>query len=281
MEARRDDKRRMSRAHRCLAVALLAWLAELAPDVAAMRAPVVTSRRLPVASRSSHVMSGGKGAKGFGAAPKRAAPAKKAEPAAPPADTALMDGAPASSRAAAAPVSYTGRTRKGVLGPTRTVPAHIPRPDYAASGTPGYRRPLVPWDIEVKSPAAIAGMRAACKLAREVLDAAGKAVAPGVRLDEIDRIVHEETIKRGAYPSTLNYCGYPKSVCTSVNEIVCHGIPDDNVLIEGDVVNIDVTCYFGGYHGDLSETFAVGTVNAEGKRLVRVAHEGWQRAISD
>jgi len=139
---------------------------------------------------------------------------------------------------------------------------------------------MLPWDIEVKTPEQIAGMREACRIAREVLDVAGKAVRPGVSTDEIDAIVHEESLKRGAYPSPLNYQSFPKSVCTSVNEVICHGIPDATILKEGDIVNVDVTCYVGGYHGDLSETFAVGEVDAEAKRLVKVTYDSWQAAIA-
>jgi len=123
-------------------------------------------------------------------------------------------------------------------------------------------------------------MREACAIAREVLDIAGAAVAPGVTTDEIDAIVHAETLKRGAYPSPLNFRGFPKSVCTSVNEVVCHGIPDDTVLRDGDIVNVDVTCYIGGVHGDLSETFAVGTVDTAGRRLVKATHDALQAAIA-
>ncbi|KAG8465259.1 hypothetical protein KFE25_012622 [Diacronema lutheri] len=246
----------MRDASRLLALAALLSLQPCTVAVHGGGARVV-ARRPPTVMRASAASS-----KGFGAPAKRAP--KRAAERPPP-------------RPAAAQVR---RVRKGQLSPMRVVPAHIPRPDYAATGSPGYRRPVIPWDIEAKGPEAIAGMRAACALARDVLDAAGKAIAPGLRLDEIDRIVHEETIARGAYPSTLNYHGYPKSVCTSVNEIVCHGIPDDNVLHEGDIVNVDVTCYYGGYHGDLSETFAVGRVDAQGRRLVRVTHDAWQAAIA-
>lgn len=148
------------------AVALLA-AAPLGGGAAAMHG------RSPRA-RAAMVEMQGAGGKGFGAPPKRSA----------------RRGA---SEAPAAPaVAATRRMSKGVLSPMRTVPAHIPRPDYADTGSPGYRRPVIPWDIEVKGPEAIAGMRAAGRLAREVLDAAGKAIVPGVRLDEIDRIVHDE-----------------------------------------------------------------------------------------
>lgn len=122
-------------------------------------------------------------------------------------------------------------------------------------------------------------MRAAARVAREVLDAAGRVVKVGVTTDAIDKLVHDETIARGAYPSPLNYLKFPKSVCTSVNEVICHGIPDAYKLQDGDIVNIDVTVYYNGYHGDLSEMFLVGNVDEKGKELVKVTHDAWQEAI--
>ena len=104
----------------------------------------------------------------------------------------------------------------------------------------------------------------------EVLDAAGRLVSPGVSTDAIDALVTEESIKRGAYPSPLNYHGFPKSCCTSVNEVLCHGIPDSSVLQDGDIINIDITCYYGGYHGDCSETFLVGEVDEAGEAVAEV-----------
>ena len=175
--------------------------------------------------------------------------------------------------------AYTGTTRPGEQTPRKIIPKEIARPDYAADGKPKQRGPLFPWQIEVKSQKDIEGMRAAGRVAREVLDAAGRLVAPGVQTDAIDALVTEESIKRGAYPSPLNYHGFPKSCCTSVNEVICHGIPDSSVLRDGDIVNIDITCYYGGYHGDCSETFMVGEVDEAGKKLVRVTHDCWQAAI--
>ena len=174
---------------------------------------------------------------------------------------------------------YTGRMRPGVQSPTRAVPASIALPDYAKDGRPKAGGPMLPWQIEVKSAKDIEGMRAAGRVAREVLDAAIAALEVGATTDSIDAIVHEETIKRGAYPSPLNYHGFPKSCCTSVNEVICHGIPDSYELRDGDIVNIDVTCYFGGYHGDCSETHLVGDVDEEAKQLVKVTHDCWQAAI--
>ncbi|KAJ8901512.1 hypothetical protein NDN08_007356 [Rhodosorus marinus] len=131
----------------------------------------------------------------------------------------------------------------------------------------------------VKSEADIEAMRVSGRLAREVLDIAGRMVKPGVSTDEIDAAVHEESLKRNCYPSPLNYRGFPKSCCTSINEIICHGIPDTTILKDGDIVNIDITVYHNGYHGDCSETVLVGNVDDEGKKLVRVTYECLMKAM--
>ena len=139
---------------------------------------------------------------------------------------------------------YAGSIRPGLQSPKRIVPSEkIKFPDYALDGLPKNRPALFPWVIEVKKPDEIEKMRKSGRCAREVLDLAGREVRPGITTDEIDRIVHEATIARGAYPSPLNYHNFPKSCCTSVNEVICHGIPDDRPLEEGDIVNIDITCY--------------------------------------
>ena len=117
----------------------------------------------------------------------------------------------------------------------------------------------------------IKAMRKTCRLGREVLDAAARAIRPGVTCEEIDRVVHEACIERNCYPSPLNYYTFPKSVCTSVNEVICHGIPDYRELVEGDIVNIDVTVYHDGVHGDLNETYYVGEVDDKSKHLIKVA----------
>lgn len=122
-------------------------------------------------------------------------------------------------------------------------------------------------------------MRRAGQVAREVLLETAAAIGPGVTTDELDRICHEACIARGAYPSPLRYRGYPKSLCTSVNEVICHGIPDDRPLADGDIVNCDVTVYLDGVHGDCSETYLVGDVSAEARRLVSVAKECLWRGI--
>ncbi|HLI01198.1 MAG TPA: type I methionyl aminopeptidase [Acidimicrobiales bacterium] len=161
-----------------------------------------------------------------------------------------------------------GRVEPGRVGPMRSVPAGILRPDYAESGQPGSRA-----EAMIKSPDVLARMRRAGVVAAEVLAASGAAVAPGVTTDELDAVAHHAYLDRGAYPSTLNYHGYPKSICTSVNEVICHGIPDDRPLAEGDIVNIDVTAYLDGVHGDCSATFLVGDVDEASRRLVEVTRE--------
>ena len=157
----------------------------------------------------------------------------------------------------------------------RTVPADIPRPDYAETGQP------VRWpEPRVKSTDVIERMRTACRAAAEVLDIGGAVVAPGVTTDEIDAVVHQAYIDRGGFPSTLNYRGYPKSLCTSVNEVICHGIPDDRALRDGDIVNLDVTIFLDGVHGDTNATYFVGGVDDASRRLVDVTRECLDQGIA-
>jgi methionyl aminopeptidase len=164
--------------------------------------------------------------------------------------------------------------RPGVVGPWRAVPPEIARPDYVESGTPVRKT-----EEMVKSADVIARMRVACRIARDVLHDIGPAVAPGVTTDELDRISHDAHVARNVYPSPLGYKGFPKSVCTSVNEVICHGIPDDRPLAEGDIVNVDVTVYVDGVHGDTSATFLVGRVDPVSKHLVRTTSECLDLAI--
>ncbi len=155
------------------------------------------------------------------------------------------------------------------------MPVHIPRPDYAVSGRPpGSRSRQV-----VKNADQIARMRTACAAARQVLEIAKQAVRPGITTDEIDAITHQAYIDLGGYPSTLNYHGYPKSLCTSVNEVICHGIPDSRALQDGDIVNLDVTIYLDGMHGDLSETVGVGTIDDHSRKLIAITHDCLMRGI--
>ena len=167
-----------------------------------------------------------------------------------------------------------GRVLPGVVSPMREVPAHIVRPPYADTGTV-QRRP----ESAVKSVDVIERMRETGKMAAEVLRLAGEFVKPGITTDDIDVYVHQLCIERGAYPSPLNYSGYPKSVCTSVNEVICHGIPDSRVLEDGDIINLDVTCYYKGVHGDTNATFAVGAIDEESRHLIDVTEECMWRGI--
>lgn len=175
--------------------------------------------------------------------------------------------------------------RRSISGPSdvvhKPVPDHIVRPDYAKDGIPKMDPPPFPWMVTRNTEEEIACARVAGRISREVLDLAGAAVKPGVSTEEIDELVHEETIKRGAYPSPLNYRGFPKSVCTSIDEVVCHGIPTpERILKEGEMVNIDVSCYINGFHGDNSEMFCVGEVDEAGRRLIQVTYDAWQAAIA-
>ena len=163
----------------------------------------------------------------------------------------------------------------GMLSPRRTVPAAIERPEYAVSGEPSSRT-----SRDVRTPEELERMRIAGRIAAEVLIEVGEAVAPGVTTDELDRIGHEACIRHGAYPSPLNYRGFPKSLCTSVNEIICHGIPDSRKLQEGDIVNVDVTAFIGGVHGDTNATFCVGEVDEASKSLIRATRAAMHAGIA-
>ncbi|HEY3259464.1 MAG TPA: type I methionyl aminopeptidase [Pseudonocardiaceae bacterium] len=162
----------------------------------------------------------------------------------------------------------------GQLSPPRPVPAHIPRPEYV--GRPGPTRGNDPW---VQPPDVIEAMRTASKIAAQALVAAGDVIAPGVTTDEVDAAVHEFLCDHDAYPSTLGYKGFPKSCCTSLNEVICHGIPDSTVIQDGDIVNVDVTAYIGGVHGDTNATFLAGDVSEEVRLLVERTREATERGI--
>ena len=162
----------------------------------------------------------------------------------------------------------------GALSPTLPVPKWIARPEYVGKSTA--KEGTEPW---VQEPEVIEKMRVASRIAARALQEAGKAVAPGVTTDELDRIAHDYMVDNGAYPSTLGYKGYPKSCCTSLNEVICHGIPDSTVVEDGDIVNIDVTAYFDGVHGDTNATFLAGDVSEEHRLLVERTHEATMRAI--
>ncbi|MEY4169051.1 MAG: type methionyl aminopeptidase [Actinomycetota bacterium] len=162
----------------------------------------------------------------------------------------------------------------GVQSPRRSVPAHIARPEYVDRPAPAR---FV--GSEVKDPETIERMRIAGQIAGQALEEVGRAVAPGVTTDDLDRVGHEFLLDHGAYPSTLGYRGFPKSLCTSLNEVICHGIPDSTELVEGDICNIDITAFIGGVHGDTNATFLVGEVSDEARLLVERTHEATMRAI--
>jgi methionyl aminopeptidase len=161
----------------------------------------------------------------------------------------------------------------GRISPLRQVPAHIPRPEYV-----GKKRPKI-GEPDVKSAETIERMRAAGQLAARALQEVGQHVAPGVTTDELDRIGHEFLCDRGAYPSTLGYRGYPKSLCTSINEVICHGIPDSTRIADGDIVNVDITAFLNGVHGDTNATFLAGAVDQESRLLVERTQEAMMRGI--
>ncbi|XVF79864.1 hypothetical protein PTKIN_Ptkin15bG0024200 [Pterospermum kingtungense] len=176
---------------------------------------------------------------------------------------------------------WTGTLRPYPISPKRIAPAPIEKPDWADDGIPKVEpNSDLQNHVEIKTPDQIERMREACRIGREVLDAAARMICPGVTTDEIDRVVHEATIAAGAYPSPLNYHFYPKSCCTSVNEVICHGIPDARKLEDGDIVNVDVTVYYNGVHGDLNETYFVGNVDEASRKLVQSTYECLEKAIS-
>ncbi len=163
--------------------------------------------------------------------------------------------------------------RPGRISPMRQVPAHIIRPEYVGKRYPKIGEPAV------KDAATIEAMRVAGRIAAQALAEVGKHVAPGVTTDELDRVGHEFLCAHGAYPSTLGYRGYPKSLCASLNEVICHGIPDDTVVEDGDIVNIDITAFIGGVHGDTNATFLAGDVDEESALLVERTREATMRGI--
>ncbi|XP_071440374.1 methionine aminopeptidase 1 [Hetaerina americana] len=177
---------------------------------------------------------------------------------------------------------FTGKLRPHAQSKRRTVPSHIPRPDYAThpEGIPLSEQKMKgSAQIRTLTEEEIEGMRVSCKLGREVLDEAAKVIGVGVTTDEVDRIVHEACVERECYPSPLNYYEFPSSCCTSVNEVICHGIPDLRPLQDGDICNVDITVYHRGYHGDLNETFLIGDVKPTAKKLVQVTWECLDKSI--
>ena len=154
------------------------------------------------------------------------------------------------------------------------MPGSIPRPEYVGRDKPA--KSTDPW---VQPAEIIEKMRVASRIAARAMAAGAEAIAPGVTTDEIDRVVHEYICDHGAYPSTLGYKHFPKSCCTSLNEVICHGIPDSTVIEDGDIVNIDVTAYLDGVHGDTNATYLAGNVSEENRLLVERTEEALRRAI--
>ena len=171
------------------------------------------------------------------------------------------------------PITYAS-VAPGAVSGRRAVPASIARPEYVDRPAPAkYTGP------EVKDAETIEKMRIAGRIAAQAMESAAQAIAPGVTTDELDRIAHEYMLDHGAYPSTLGYRHFPKSICTSVNEVICHGIPDDRPLEDGDIVNIDITAFIGGVHGDTDATYLCGNVDEESRLLVERTHEAMMRGI--
>lgn len=166
------------------------------------------------------------------------------------------------------------KIKPGHVSPKRTVPAAIARPDYAVTGVPsrGTGR-------HVRTAEEVVRMRQVCKIAARVLRETGEQAKPGVTTDALDAYAHELIISLGGYPSPLNYRGFPKSICTSPNEVICHGIPDDRKLLDGDIVNLDITVFLNGVHGDCNGTFLVGNVDDASRDLVKVTHECMMKGI--
>ncbi|BCT75956.1 methionine aminopeptidase [Sinomonas cyclohexanicum] len=167
-----------------------------------------------------------------------------------------------------------GTLVRGMVSPVLPVPDSIPRPEYAWKKAPAKYT-----GSNVVAPEKIEKIRAASKIAAQAIVEVGKHIRPGVTTDHLDRVGHEFLIAHGAYPSTLGYRGFPKSLCTSVNEVICHGIPDSTVLNDGDIVNIDITAFKDGVHGDTNFTFLVGDVDEESRLLVERTQESLRRGI--
>ncbi|MFY9913492.1 MAG: type I methionyl aminopeptidase [Nocardioidaceae bacterium] len=161
------------------------------------------------------------------------------------------------------------------ISPRRSVPAEIERPEYVDKPRPAPHR-----GGDVQTPETIEKMRIAGRIAAQAMREAASVIAPGVTTDEVDRVGHEFLCDHGAYPSTLGYKNFPKSLCTSVNECICHGIPDGRRLEDGDICNIDLTAYINGVHGDTNATYLVGDVDDESRLLVERTQESLRRAIN-
>lgn len=176
-----------------------------------------------------------------------------------------------SSTATSAPL---GTLVPGTISPQLPVPASIPRPEYVGKAGPA---PFT--GSEVKNAETLEKIRISSRIAAQAIVEVGAHIVPGVTTDQLDRIGHEFLLDHQAYPSTLGYRGFPKSLCSSLNEVICHGIPDSTVVQDGDIINIDITAYKNGVHGDTNWTFAVGDVDDESRLLVERTQESLNRAI--
>ncbi len=167
-----------------------------------------------------------------------------------------------------------GNLKPGTLSPKLSVPAHIERPEYMF-----HSGPEVVTASDIKTPETVEKIRRAGRIAAQAMETAAAAIAPGVTTDALDKIAHEYLCDHGAYPSCLGYMGFPKSICTSINEVICHGIPDSTVLNEGDIINLDVTAYIDGVHGDTNATYGVGQIDEESALLIERTRNSMMRAI--
>lgn len=172
------------------------------------------------------------------------------------------------------PKDSNGKLQPGKISPIRRVPAEIIRPEYVGKPAPAPHIGGDKYDVET-----IQKIRRAGGIAAQALNTVLTAARPGMTTDELDEIGHEFLLSQGAYPSTLGYRGYPKSLCTSVNEVICHGIPDETELEEGDIVNVDISAYIDGVHGDTNGTVAIGRVSEEVSLLIERTHEAMHRGI--
>jgi methionyl aminopeptidase len=161
------------------------------------------------------------------------------------------------------------------VSPPREVPASIARPRYVGRPAPESYA-----GDDVQPPEIIEKMRIASRIAAQAMHAAAEIISPAITTDDLDQVVHEFLIDNGAYPSTLGYRGFPKSCCTSVNEVICHGIPDARPLENGDIIKIDVTAFIGGVHGDTCATFFCGEVDEQARLLTERTQEALVRAIN-
>lgn len=177
---------------------------------------------------------------------------------------------------------FSGKLRPSVVSPMMKVPAGILKPDYADDphGTPHSELKARGNAVAVMTPEELVVMREACRIGRDVLDTAARHLKAGVTGEDIDKVVFDACVERGVYPSPLNYRTFPKSLCTSVNEVICHGIPDGRPLVDGDIINLDISIYHKGFHSDLNETYCVGNVDAKGRALVQCSHDCLAAAVA-